>query len=308
MYYFIINPHAKSGNGYKVWKKIEKMLAIESIEYRAYMTEHPGHAAEYSEQLTRGCKEPRIIVIIGGDGTVNEVLDGLCFCGTVTLGYIPAGSGNDLARSLKLPKSPKKCLKKILRPKYHKLIDYGVITYGDDIVRHRRFIVSAGIGLDAAVCHNLLYSKLRSVFNHMNAAKLGYMGIGLKQLILAKPTKGYILLDGTKKVEFNYIYFIAAQIHSSEGGGFRIAPKADYSDGKIEVCIASHPSKLHMATVLFRALISRSAKNKGIRTYQCKEVLIHTDKPMAVHADGESCLYQNDLDIQCIEKKVRMIV
>lgn len=308
MYYFIINPHAKSGNGYKVWKKIEKMLAIESIEYRAYMTEHPGHAAEYSEQLTRGCKEPRIIVIIGGDGTVNEVLDGLCFCGTVTLGYIPAGSGNDLARSLKLPKSPKKCLKKILRPKYYKLIDYGVITYGDDIVRHRRFIVSAGIGLDAAVCHNLLYSKLRSVFNHMNAAKLGYMGIGLKQLILAKPTKGYILLDGTKKVEFNYIYFIAAQIHSSEGGGFRIAPKADYSDGKIEVCIASHPSKLHMATVLFRALISRSAKNKGIRTYQCKEVLIHTDKPMAVHADGESCLYQNDLDIQCIEKKVRMIV
>lgn len=308
MYYFIINPHSKSGNGYRVWKRVEKLLAMESIEYRAYLTEHSGHAAEYAEQLTRGCKEPRIIVIVGGDGTVNEVLDGLCFCGTVTLGYIPAGSGNDLAKSLKLPKSPRKCLKKILRPKYHKLIDYGVVTYGDDIVKHRRFIVSAGMGLDAAVCHNLLYSKARTLFNRLHVANVGYAAIGLKQLIRSRPTKGYIILDGAKKVEFNYIYFIAAQIHSSEGGGFQFAPKADYSDGRLEICIASHPSKLHMFSVLLRARLPRAVKNKGIRIYQCREVAIHTDKPMAVHVDGESCLYQSDLDIQCIEKKVRMIV
>ncbi|MEG1145475.1 MAG: diacylglycerol kinase family protein [Clostridium sp.] len=308
MYYFIINPHSKSGNGYRVWKKIERILNTEEIEYHACMTEYQGHATEYAEELTRGCKDPRIIVVVGGDGTFNEVLDGLCFCGTVTLGYIPAGSGNDLARSLKLPKSAKKCLKKILHPKYHKLLDYGVLTYGDDVIRHRRFIVSAGIGLDAAVCHNLLYSKARTMFNRMHMAKLGYIAVGLKQLVLAKPAKGYILLDGAKKVEFNYIYFISAQIHSTEGGGFHFAPKADYSDGELELCIASHPSKFHMVSVLLHALLPHSTKNKGIRTYRCREALIHTDKPMAVHVDGESCLYQSDLDIQCIERKVRMIV
>ena len=308
MYYFIINPNSRSGNGYRVWRRVEKQLSMEGVEYAAFLTEHPGHAAEYADQLTRSCKEPRIIVVVGGDGTVNEVLDGLCFCGTITLGYIPAGSGNDLARSLKLPKSPKKCLKKILHPKYHKLIDYGVMTYGDEVVRHRRFIVSAGIGIDAAVCHNLLYSKTRAVFNRAHATKLCYVLAGLKQLLLAKPTKGYILLDGSKKVEFNYIYFIAAQLHPSEGGGFRFAPKADYSDGKIDICIASHSSRIHMIPVLLKALFFRTSKNKGIRTYQCREVMIHTDRPLAVHADGESCLYQNDLEIRCIERKVRMIV
>lgn len=308
MYYFIINPNSRSGNGYRVWRRVEKQLSMEGVEYAAFLTEHPGHAAEYADQLTRSCKEPRIIVVVGGDGTVNEVLDGLCFCGTLTLGYIPAGSGNDLARSLKLPKSPKKCLKKILYPKYHKLIDYGVMTYGDEVVRHRRFIVSAGIGMDAAVCHNLLYSRMRKFFNRTHAVRLCYVMTGIKQLLLARPTKGYIILDGAKKVEFNYIYFIAAQLHPSEGGGFRFAPKADYSDGKIDLCIVSHPSRVHMIPVLLKSLFLRTTKNKGIRIYQCREATIHTDRPMAVHADGESCLYQSDLDIRCIERKVRMIV
>lgn len=308
MYYFIVNPHAKSGNGYKVWRRIEKLLEFSGVEYQVSLTEHQGHAAELAAELTKGCREPKIIVIIGGDGTVNEVLDGLSFCGTITLGYIPAGSGNDLARSLRLPKSPKKCLKKILHPKYHKLIDYGVVTYGDDVVHHRRFMVSAGIGMDAAVCHNLLYSRVRPALNHMHMSRAAYITSGLKQLLQARPTKGYILLDGSKKVEFNYIYFISAQIHSSEGGGFYFAPKADYSDGILEVCVASHSSKSQLLPMLLKALIRHPAKNRGLRRYQCREVMIHTERPMAVHADGESCQYQSDLEIRCIEKKVRIIV
>lgn len=308
MYYFIINPCAKSGNGYRVWKRVERLLAHEGVQYAAFLTERPGHASEYARQLTQGCKDPRVIVVIGGDGTVNEVVDGLNFGGTVTLGYIPAGTGNDLAKSLRLPRSPKKGLRKILHPKYHKLIDYGVVTYGDEVVRHRRFMVSAGIGLDAAVCHNLLYSKVRDIFNCLHMPSMCYISCGVKQLLLSSPTKGYIILDGSKKVEFNYIYFIASHIHATEGGGFRFAPKADCSDGKMEICIASHPAKLQMVPVFLGALLSKTARKRGIRTYQCREVVIHTDRPMAVHVDGESCQYQSDIEIRCIEKKVRMIV
>lgn len=307
MYYFIINPHSRSGYGYKIWKRIEKLLKLECVEYKAFLTERPGQAAEFADQLTKGCKEPKIIVVVGGDGTVNEVLDGLSFCNTITLGYIPTGSGNDLARSLKLPHSPRKCLKKVLHPKYHKLMDYGVVTYGDDVVKHRRFAVSAGIGLDAAVCHNLLYSRVTPLLNRIHLQKMNYILVGIKQYLMARPAKGYIVLDGNKRVEFNYIYFISAHIHPFEGNGFKFAPKADCSDGRLEICAVSHSSKMQVLSILWRSLLKRS-HNKGLRTYQCREVQIHTDRPMAVHVDGESCLYQSDLHVRCIERKVRIIV
>lgn len=308
MYYFIVNPNSRSGRGYKVWKKIEQQLINDSIEYQAYLTMEPGQAREFADELTHGCRASLVIVVVGGDGTMNEVLDGICFGGTITLGYIPAGSGNDLARSLKLPKSPRRCLKKILYPKYHKLLDYGVVTYGDDTLFHRRFMVSAGIGLDAAVCHNMLYSRGRIFMNRIGLGKLSYIMIGLRQLLKAKPAKGYILLDGSKKVEFNYIYFISAHIHPFEGNGFKFAPRADSSDGQLEVCVLNNSSKRKVLSVLFNALIGGHKKNKGIRTFGCREVSIHTERPMAVHVDGESCLHQKDIEVRCIEKKIRMIV
>lgn len=308
MYYFIVNPHSKSGRGSKMWKKLERQLKHAGAEYEAYLTEKPGDAKELAANLTGACKEPRVIVAVGGDGTVNEVLNGLAFCGPVTLGYIPTGSGNDLARSLKLPKRPGRCLKKILRPKYHKQLDYAVLSYGKEEVAHRRFAVSAGIGLDAAVCHNLLYSGLKIALNRIRLGKLSYVLIGIKQLCLAHPSKGYILLDGVQKVEFKHMYFISAHIHPYEGGGFQFAPGADASDGYLDVCVVQNSFKGKLIPVMLNALLRKGNKTKGMRHYRCQEVEIHTDKAMPVHVDGESCYCQNDLQIRCIEKKLRMIV
>lgn len=308
MYYFIVNPNSRSGRGSNIWKKLEKRLNRLGVEYEAYLTQKPGDAVSFAAELTEGCKDSRIIVIVGGDGTVNEVLNGLAFCAPVTLGYIPAGSGNDLARSLKLPKKPARCLKKILNPKYHKQLDYGVLSYGKEEVAHRRFMVSAGIGFDAAVCHNLLYSKAKMILNKLHLGKLSYLVIGLKQLILACPTKGYLLLDGVQKVEFNHIYFVAAHIHPYEGGGFRFAPKADPMDGKLDICVVHHSAKVKLIPVLLSALLGRDTKHQGVRRYTCQEAEIHTDKIMPVHVDGESCFCQKDLQIRCIEKKIRIIV
>lgn len=308
MYYFIVNPNSRCGEGARIWKKLERQLNHDRVDYKVYLTRETGEARTIAKKLTEGCREPLVIVAVGGDGTINEIVDGLAFCGPVTMGLIPAGSGNDLARSLKLPRSPRRCLKKILRPKYHKLLDYGVLTYGDDHMNHRRFMVSSGIGLDAAVCHNMLYSKAKLFLNHLHLNHISYVVIGIKQLILAKPSKGYLLLDGVKKIEFNYIYFISAHIHPYEGGGFKFAPEADCSDGKLEVCVVSHQSRRKLLPILASALSGKHKRFKGMRCFACQEVSIHLDKPMAVHADGESCLSQQELHIRCIQKKIRMIV
>ncbi len=307
MYGFIVNPNAGGGRAERLWRHLEGQLRRMRVEYRAFLTEKSGDATAFAAVLTEKCREPRNIVVVGGDGTMNEVLDGLAFCGQVTVGYIPAGSGNDLARSLKLPRHGAACLKKILNPKYLKLFDYGVLSYGLEL-HHRRFMVSAGIGLDAETCLEVMDSRIKQVLNKVCLGKLSYILIGLKKLLFFLPVKGYLVLDGIQKVEFNHIYFVSAHIHSYEGGGFRFAPGADPCDGKLTICVVHHEKRRKILPILLGAFLGSRHKRHGVRNYTCQEAEIHLERPMAVHVDGERCLCQKDLHVRCIPQKVRMMV
>lgn len=308
MYYFIINPNSRCGRGRNIWRKLEGILKTDGVDYEAFLTEKPGDASDFAKRLTKGHHEPRLIIAVGGDGTVNEILNGLSFCGPVTLGYIPAGSGNDLAKSLRLPKNPVKCLKKILHPRYYRFLDYGVLSYGKDEVFCRRFMVSAGIGMDGAVCHNILHSKERGLLSRLPLGRMSYLLLGAKQLVLSKPAGGYLLVNGVQKVEFTHAYFISAHIHPYEGGGFKFAPEADCEDGKLSICVMNGRKRRKLVSVLLNAYFGKASLNKGIRFFTCEEAVIHVDRPLAVHVDGESCFYQSDVQLRCIGSKLRMIV
>jgi diacylglycerol kinase family enzyme len=171
MYNFIVNPKAGSGKGLKIWKAIARYMESHNIEYEVFLTEGIGDARTAAMRLTDSHDEPRYIIAVGGDGTMNEVLDGVSFHGPLSLGYIPAGSGNDLARSLRMPGRTIKCLKKQLAPRHFTMIDYGVLTYGNQEVSHRRFLVSTGIGFDAAVCQDALSSRCRQRLNRLGMGK-----------------------------------------------------------------------------------------------------------------------------------------
>lgn len=304
MYYFIVNPSARRGHGEKIWKRLECRVARSGIEYEVRMTTGQGEAMRIAAELTEGGREPLTIIAVGGDGTVNEVLNGLSFGRPVTVGYIPTGSGNDLARSLRLPHSPIRCLKRVLKPRCYRTLDYGVLSYEKGEPVHRRFLVSSGIGLDAAVCHD----KLELSHRWYGLGRAGYWILGIRQLITARPVKGYLLLDGVKKVEFNHIYFISSHIHPCEGGGFRFAPKADYCDGLLDLCVVHNSSKYQLVPVLLDALAGRMGHHRGVRVYRCREVQIHVDRPMPVHVDGESCFCQTDIHLRCVERQVRMML
>ena len=194
---FIINPHSRSGAAGGIWERTKKILDERGVVYRVYRTEYPGHASRIAEQLTRGesGKSGRRIVILGGDGTVNEVVNGLAENVSATLAYIPTGSGNDLARSLGIIHDTnhlREAVEKILHPSRYRLLDYGEVS--TDVEKKRRFLVSSGIGFDAAVCHNLLHSKAKTVLNKLHLTKLCYIAIGVKQLILALKLTGIFFI------------------------------------------------------------------------------------------------------------------
>ena len=77
MYYFIVNPSANRGHGEKVWRKLECLLRHSEVEYEVYLTQMSGDAARFASQLRENSREPCVIVAVGGDGTVNEILNGL---------------------------------------------------------------------------------------------------------------------------------------------------------------------------------------------------------------------------------------
>lgn len=308
MYNFIVNPHAGSGRGRRIWKAVARYMDSHNIEYEVFMTQGIGDARSVARKLTENHSQPGYLIAVGGDGTMNEVLDGVSFHAPLSLGYIPAGSGNDLARSLRMPSSTLKCLKKQLAPRHFTMIDYGVLSYGHQEVEHRRFLVSAGIGFDAAVCQDALSSRCRQRLNCVGLGKLSYIILGIRQFFKCRSCKGYILLDGVKKVEFNNILFISCHIQPSEGGGFLFAPRADGSDGKLNICVMSHGARTRLIPVLLSALMGRRSRPKGVRSYECRDVSIHTEAALPVHVDGESCGFQTDIQAGCIPRKVRMMI
>jgi len=308
MYSFIINPQSRSGTGLKIWKKTEHILKTRRVPYQYFLTEGIGHAREIAKSLTCNITEEMVIVILGGDGTLNEVIDGICFYDKLILGYIPTGFGNDFARSLRLPKHLPVALNHILNPRDFRCIDYGVVSYGSTEVFNRRFAVSMGIGFDAAVNHDIVANNYKKKLHSMHMGSFVYILIGIKQLILAKPSDGYMILDDYKRVDFHNILFISTHVHKYEGGGFKFAPKADPDDGFFEICAVSNRPKRKLVGILFCSLLGRHSKLRGVRTYRCREIKIHTERPMAVHTDGEPCGIQTDIIARCIEKKVKIIV
>lgn len=307
MYQFIVNPSAGAGRGYLIWKRLERQLEKEGQEYRVYFTERQGDAAEIARNLTADKEEAKVLVVVGGEGTYNELLNGASFKGILTLGYVPAGFRNTLSRGFQSFWDVKRQIKGILHPKYYRMLDYGVVTCGDDeAIFNRRFAARCGIGLDAAVCHNMLCCSARKQMSHFHMTKLLYFILGLKQLILAKPVKGYIVLDGFKKVEFNHLYFITFGIQNEEGKRKKSADNPE-GEGRMKVYVGNSSQKRKMIPILLDVIMGIKKKERGVRIFECREAAVHLGKPLAVHVDGESCLCQQDLEIRCIGKKVRMI-
>ena len=117
MYYFIVNPGSRSGRGKAVWQIVEGILEREKVEYRVFFTAYRYHATKLAREITSQ-KEKLTLVTVGGDGTVNEVVDGIQDFSRVTFGYIPTGSSNDFARSLRLPSAPEAALYNIQIPPF----------------------------------------------------------------------------------------------------------------------------------------------------------------------------------------------
>lgn len=307
MYHIIINPASRSGKGKKIWKEqIEPALLRDNISYRSYFSEKAGDVAEIAAQILGEASEfPVSLIVLGGDGTVNEALHGLSDTSKITLGYIPTGSSNDLARDLNIPTEPTAALELILHSGSVQPMDLGTVTYSDG--KKRRFAVSCGIGYDAAVCEEALHSKMKNILNKLGLGKLTYLGIALKQLFASKPVSAKLYLDDKAPIDIHNMLFTTCMLHRYEGGGFMFCPDADAGDGILNLCSAGDLSKALVLFALPTAFKGKHYRFRGINPYLAKKIVIEASAPLWVHTDGEVTRKCDRITITCEQHAINII-
>lgn len=304
MYTFIVNPNARTGLGSRVWSSIEARLVKEQIPYQVFFTKYQNHATKIIRNLTSSGQH-MTIVALGGDGTINEVVNGICDLSNVTLGYIPIGSSNDFSRGLGLSCDPHKALTAILSPKKFAYVNIGAVTHEG---KTRRFAVSAGLGFDAEVCYRISFSKLKAALNRIKLGKLAYALVAVLSLLLQTPKKMTITLDNETPVNFDRVYFTALMNQKYEGGGFMFCPKANPGDDVLDLIVVEGLSKLKILCLLPTAFFGKHTRFHGIHTYRCENVKIESDASLPLHTDGETVLYQTELLGRLEPEKLRVIV
>lgn len=303
MYYFIINPASSSGGGQRIWERTEHILQEEDIPYEAFPLSHDGEASLLARKLTSR-HEPCTIIVIGGDGTINEVINGIQDFSQVTLGCIPSGSGNDFIRGLHLPSFPEEMIKIILHPKKFRDINIGKVSSEG---RRRYFAVSTGIGFDADVCYGVSHTSMKSFLNRFHAGSLVYTAVAIKQLISLKPQPLRIVVDGNQLISCRKGYFATVMNLPYEGGGFKFCPQAKAGDDQLDLCIIDNLPKLVVLLCFPLAYFGKHTMVKGIQTMRCCKVTIQNETPLCVHVDGEHFGYCSKITVQPRAEKLTVI-
>ncbi len=304
MYHFIVNPNSRTGRGMKIWREIEAILLDKNISYQVTFTGRTLNASGIVRKIAEQDK-PCTIVILGGDGTVNEAVQGLEGSGHITLGYIPIGSGNDFARDLGLPLEPRAALLNILSPKHIVSMDIGLVTGSG---QERRFAGSSGMGFDAAICLEALDSPIKNWLNRMKLGKFTYIAIAFHQLFAFRPYPITAVLDEKKKLHFPKGYFICAMNHPYEGGGLKLAPYADGSDGLLDVCVISGLPKPLLPFLLPTAFFGKHLRfRKYVSYHRCRSVTLKARSPLPVHTDGESFGCHRSVTMRTLDFQVSII-
>lgn len=265
-YQLILNPAAGRSEAGKLQSAIIEACRRELNEVQVHITKFPGHATEIATSLKH---HPVIVIAAGGDGTVNEVVNGI-IGGQATLGVIPIGSGNDFVKTLKLPLDYREAIS-VIKKGNSKRIDIGKAN-------GVYFANGIGIGFDALVVEESeKITALRGFAIYLVAV--------LKTLRYFKNIR--VDLDFNDVRDKRDIFMISLGNGIAMGGGFYLTPQAKIDDGELDVCIIHKLSKLQALVNLPKAIKGNHHTMKQVTFHRMKEFKLFSEAGVPVHADGE---------------------
>ena len=277
---FIINPAAGAGKTAHRWPRIMELLKSIGLRFEHDWTEAPGHAVELAREAAQKGYEQ--IVSVGGDGTINEVINGLYANGNISdimLGIISTGTGGDYARAVGVRRPYEEMCQCFLNPK--KLtVDLGVVEYMSNGNKVKRLFANfAGMGFDAEIVR-----RTTRQFKSMGSTASYLMGL-LTTLMFYRNKQVSLVIDG--EVIDREVCTVIMNNGKYGGGGMLTAPGADLTDGYFDVLIIGDMSKPDLLWSLPRIYKGTHLTHPKVELRKAKEIEIHTEESLSLQADGE---------------------
>ncbi|KPC97164.1 putative lipid kinase YtlR [Geobacillus sp. BCO2] len=236
--YFMINPAAKNGRSVSIWKQLQPLLDREGIAYQAYWTSRKGEGKEIARRIGEESAEPTVIAVVGGDGTVHEVVNGAGSFPHVAIGCIPAGTGNDFVRGFHLARTSKQALQQLLNGvRLGNTLSFDLGRFASSAVPDGVFANSIGCGFDAHIARAANRSKWKGRFNRFGLGSLIYVLYLVTELFRYRPVDLDICIDG-RNYSFQQAWMATISNHPYYGGGMRIAPSARADDGLFHITLS----------------------------------------------------------------------
>ncbi len=281
---FIINPASARGKTRERWRDIETILRTEGLAFDSTFTERSGHAVE----LTRAALDAgaTLIVAVGGEGTLNEVVNGMVTPdGTprnpdAALGVIPCGTGGDFARTAGIPRDPRAAARHLARATRTRPLDLGEMVYTRDGKETRRFFVNiAGIGFDAEVIERTESGSKRG------GGTIPYY-TALITTIWRYQNKEVVVRMDDQRVEgtMNAVVVCNGKFF---GGGMQISPNAALDDGWFHVIILGDLGRLEVVLNTPRLYNGTILEHPKVSEYRATTVTVEPKQRMLIEADGE---------------------
>lgn len=276
----IVNPIAGAGRTAKKWPQIMALLKSIGLHFEHDLTEAPGHARELAKSAAK--KGYELVVSVGGDGTINEVVNGLYDADNITnvmLGIISTGTGRDYIRTIGIPRAYQEACQCLISPR--KLtVDIGVVEYtGSGQTVKRLFVNFAGLGFDAEIV-KATTQKFKALSN--TASYL--MGL-LTTLLLYKNKEISLVIDG--EAAERKVCTVLISNGKYGGGGMLAAPDADPTDGLLDVLIIGDLNKPDLLWSLPRVYKGTHLTHPKVTMKRAKEIEIRSAEPVSLQADGE---------------------
>jgi diacylglycerol kinase (ATP) len=281
----IVNPIAGNGRAHNLAPKIEAWLAQRGMNARLMETRERGHA-ERLAAAAGGLGHDRVVAV-GGDGTIQEVVNGVLADGQLSpdqrlsIGLVPAGSGNDLVRDLALPIDPIGALPAAFGDE-ERPIDVAVAEDAQGRIRH--FVAAGGVGFDAQVAHVMFRHRMP-----WQKGRVGYFVSTFIELMRFRNRRLQLLLrnDDGDVLTDRIALLVAFANGPYLAGGMQICPDADLADGLLDLCVAGDLSRLEALRLLPGMYKGAHVGHPKVEFLRVRSVQFEGDPDARVHLDGE---------------------